>query len=314
MRDGQVAAGLALALAVAAARPAPLAAASTLDAGIALYRQGHLAAAAEAFHRAVRERRGQAQPRFWLGITLVRLGRPLEGAEALRAAAVLAPRDGHVWLWWGHALASSGDLPQAERALQRALLLVPRGAEAEVARQGLRAIRGMALGGIPAGAWPPALDPRVYAAMARFYNARLAAEDAQVIAEAILGFSRQYNLDPRLIAAVIAVESGFSPTARSHRGARGLGQLMPETAAALGIHPDDPVQNIYGTVRVLRGNLDHFGWENLHLALAAYNAGKGAVQRYGGIPPYEETVLYVRNVGDLYRRLRVVYPAGAGRV
>lgn len=315
MRCRQAALALTLALAVAAAGPAPPAAASTLDAGIALYRQGHLAAAAATFRRAVQQRPNQPQPRFWLGVTLVRLGRYREGAEALQVAAALAPRDGHVWLWWGHALASSGDLPQAERVLQRVLILAPRGAVAELARQGLRAVRGMALGSVHAvGAWQPALDPRVYAGMARFYNARLAAEDARVIAAAILGFSRQYNLDPRLVAAVIAVESGFSPTARSHKGARGLGQLMPETAAALGVHPDDPVQNIYGTVRVLRGNLDHFGWDNLHLALAAYNAGKGAVQRYGGIPPYEETVLYVRSVGDLYRRLRVVYPAAEGRV
>jgi len=308
-------AAVALALALLLAMPAPLAAASGLDAGIALYRQGHLTAAVAAFHRAAREQQAQVQPRFWLGVTLVRLGRYREGAEALGAAAELAPRDAHIWLWWGHALAASGDLPRAERVLQRVLILVPRGAVADLARQGLRVIRGMALGAAPPARQPAlALDPRAYAAMARFYNARLSAQDAQAIAVAILEFSRQYNLDPRLVAAVIAVESGFSPTARSHKGARGLGQLMPETAAALGVHPDDPVANIYGTVRVLRGNLDHFGWGNLHLALAAYNAGKGAVQRYGGIPPYEETVLYVRNVSDLYRRLRVVYPAAEARV
>lgn len=307
--------GVAGALALLGARPAPLAASSALDTGITLYREGRLAAAAAAFHRAVRQRPGQPQPRFWLGVALVRLGRYREGAEALRAAAALAPRDGRVLLWWGHALAYGGDLPQAERVLKRALIVAPHGVVAEVARQGLRAIRGTGLGAVAAaGAWQPALDPRVYAAMARFYNARLAAEDAGVIAAAILGFSRQYNLDPRLVAAVIAVESGFSPTARSPRGARGLGQLMPDTAASLGVHPDDPVQNIYGTVRVLRGNLDHFGWNNLRLALAAYNAGKGAVRRYGGIPPYEETVLYVRNVEDLYRRLRLIYPAAEGRV
>jgi len=78
---------------------------------------------------------------------------------------------------------------------------------------------------------------------------------------------------------------------------------MPETARALGVNPDDPVQNLYGTIRYLRGNLDRFGWKNLHLALAAYNAGRGAVERYEGIPPYDETRWYVYNVTSLYRRL-----------
>jgi soluble lytic murein transglycosylase-like protein len=78
---------------------------------------------------------------------------------------------------------------------------------------------------------------------------------------------------------------------------------MPETARALGVDPRDPTQNLYGSIRYLRGNLDRFGWENVHLALAAYNAGRNAVERYEGIPPYAETQWYVTNVTSLYRRL-----------
>ena len=78
--------------------------------------------------------------------------------------------------------------------------------------------------------------------------------------------------------------------------------LVRATADALGVNPWDPTQNLYGAIRYLRGNLDRFGWENPHLALAAYNAGRGAVERYDGIPPYAETQWYVYNVTTLYRR------------
>jgi soluble lytic murein transglycosylase-like protein len=303
--------GLLLALLLLAALPGALAAATTLELGQTLYRQGRLAAAEAAFIRAMRAQPQQAGPRFWLGVTLFRQGRPAEAARILQTAAALAPRDARVWVWWGHALAGSGERARAERVLQQVLVLAPRGVTADLARQALRTLRGLEMAPTRAAGLHPALSPAVYANLARFYNPRLTAEEAQSIAAAILAFGRQYNVDPRLVAAVIAVESGFSPTAVSHKGAMGLGQLMPATAASLGVHPYDPVQNIYGTVRVLRGNLDRFGYDQPHLALAAYNAGKGAVERYGGIPPYEETQLYVRSVGNLYRRLLEVYGLSA---
>ncbi|PZS25849.1 MAG: lytic transglycosylase [Pseudonocardiales bacterium] len=104
----------------------------------------------------------------------------------------------------------------------------------------------------------------------------------------------KYHVAPALLAAVAKVESGFDRSATSHAGARGLMQLMPGTARELGVDPTDPAQAIDGAARLLAGNLRKFG--SVPLALAAYNAGAGAVQRYGGIPPYAETQSYVRKV------------------
>jgi soluble lytic murein transglycosylase-like protein len=108
-----------------------------------------------------------------------------------------------------------------------------------------------------------------------------------------------HGVDPALLAAVARVESGLDPTAVSPAGARGLMQLMPSTAAGLGVDdPFDPAQAVDGAARLLRSHLDRFG--SLELALAAYNAGAGAVARYGGIPPYPETQAYVRRVLERY--------------
>ncbi len=109
-----------------------------------------------------------------------------------------------------------------------------------------------------------------------------------------------FGVDPALVEAIIANESGFDPYARSSAGARGLMQLMPQTAAALGVDdPDDPAQNVRGGTRYLRSLLDRFG--DVRLAVAAYNAGPAAVARYGGIPPFAETERYVRSVLSSYR-------------
>jgi soluble lytic murein transglycosylase-like protein len=105
-----------------------------------------------------------------------------------------------------------------------------------------------------------------------------------------------WQVDPALVKAVIANESGFDANATSRVGAQGLMQLMPETAASLGVRdPYDPAQNVAGGVRYLRGLLDRFGGD-VPLAVAAYNAGPGAVEKYGSVPPYTETQSYVRNV------------------
>ncbi len=104
------------------------------------------------------------------------------------------------------------------------------------------------------------------------------------------------GLDPALLAGLVKQESGFNPTAGSPAGARGLTQLMPGTAAGLGVtNVLDPVQSLNGGAKYLKQQLDAFGGD-VAKALAAYNAGPGAVQRFGGIPPYAETQNYVRIV------------------
>ena len=108
--------------------------------------------------------------------------------------------------------------------------------------------------------------------------------------------AKKYDLDPNLLAGLIRQESNFNPYAVSSCGAMGLGQLMPETARGLGVKdPFNAAQNLEGAAKYLRQMLDTFGG-NVRKALAAYNAGPGAVMKYGGIPPYAETQNYVKAV------------------
>ncbi len=120
-------------------------------------------------------------------------------------------------------------------------------------------------------------------------------------AAAVTRAAVENRLDPRLFASLVWAESAFYPAAVSHAGAIGLAQLMPGTAAGMGVDPWDPVQNLQGGARYLRAQLDTFG--AIDLALAAYNAGPGAVQRYSGIPPYTETQFYVLRVLGYYEKL-----------
>ena len=104
--------------------------------------------------------------------------------------------------------------------------------------------------------------------------------------------ARKHGVPEDLFLRLVQQESGWNPQIKSHKGAHGLAQLMPETAANLGVDPTDPAQNLEGGARYLRAQYDRFG--NWRLALAAYNAGPGAVIQYDGIPPYEETQNYVK--------------------
>ncbi|WBU58353.1 lytic transglycosylase domain-containing protein [Paracoccus sediminicola] len=104
--------------------------------------------------------------------------------------------------------------------------------------------------------------------------------------------ARKYGIPEALFLRLVNQESRWNPNARSHKGAMGLAQLMPGTARSLGVNPTDPIQNLEGGARYLRMMYNQFG--DWRLALAAYNAGPGAVKKYGGIPPYRETRNYVR--------------------
>jgi soluble lytic murein transglycosylase-like protein len=156
---------------------------------------------------------------------------------------------------------------------------------------------------------PPAAAPAPAAAPGATFGSQLAtamttpvsapatgaAGDNPFAAEIAAAAARN-GVDPNLLTGLIRAESNFNPSAGSPAGAQGLTQLMPGTAAGLGVtNPLDPVQSIEGGAKYLRQQLDHFGGD-VTKALAAYNAGPGAVEKFGGVPPYEETQNYVRRV------------------
>lgn len=118
----------------------------------------------------------------------------------------------------------------------------------------------------------------------------------------IINAAAQRNgVDPGLVNAVAAVESGYNQNAVSPAGAVGIMQLMPETAASLGVNPYDAASNIEGGARFLGSQLRQYNGD-VAKALAAYNAGPGAVDQYGGIPPYGETRNYIQRVMDIYKQ------------
>jgi len=146
-----------------------------------------------------------------------------------------------------------------------------------------------------------------YGRALRAFNDRLPSERCDRYAAAVIAEADRAGIDARLVVALVAVESRWHPEAVSPAGAIGLGQLMPGTAGGLGVDPRDPTANVHGTVVHLAGLLRgyrKYGTPNAYyLALGAYNAGAGAVARYGGVPPYAETRKYVYSVIKLWRRL-----------
>jgi len=168
----------------------------------------------------------------------------------------------------------------------------------------------------PAAAWAQesSLNARYAAAIGGLAPWTPAAWRAD-FADHVLLIGSYYRVDPRLLTALVATESGWNYAAVSSAGARGLGQLMPGTAAGLDVNPDVPTENLDGTARHLRRLLDkydsHGDRQGLSLAIAAYNAGAGAVDRYRNIPPYAETQAYVPRVLGLYDRLASELPLPA---
>ena len=155
----------------------------------------------------------------------------------------------------------------------------------------------------------PAATPAAAGAPTSSFAGALAAAQTSPSAAPVTGaggssaFDAQINaaasangIDPALLKGLVSQESGFNPDARSGAGAVGLTQLMPGTAAGLGVtNPLDPAQSLQGGAKYLREQLDRFGGDE-KLALAAYNAGPGAVQKYGGVPHFAETQNYVNSV------------------
>ncbi|HEX3108975.1 MAG TPA: lytic transglycosylase domain-containing protein [Thermoanaerobaculia bacterium] len=142
--------------------------------------------------------------------------------------------------------------------------------------------------------WSPSVRTSNYTWLAKQRNRRSAYD------KMIERYADAYNVDPVLVHAVILVESDFNPRCVSNKNARGLMQLIPETAQRYGVkNVFDPEENIRGGVHYLSDLLEMFG-HDMERALAAYNAGEGAVTRYGGIPPYQETSTYVNRALTVY--------------
>ncbi len=140
------------------------------------------------------------------------------------------------------------------------------------------------------------VDAKIYSDTARVASNSTPVDMKTKIKNWITEASAKHGVDEKLINALIKQESGFNPQAKSSVGAMGLMQLMPATAKGLGVtNPMDPAQNIEGGVKYLKSMLDRYNG-NIILALAAYNAGPGAVDKYDGVPPYKETQNYVKSI------------------
>ena len=152
------------------------------------------------------------------------------------------------------------------------------------------------------------VDPQIVKGIVEFINQRQhtpaqvepPVDEASSVEELIAQKAFEYGVDPQLVRAIAIAESDMNQDEISPVGAIGVMQLMPETAAGLGVDPYDTDENVDGGTRYLKQMLDTFDG-NVPLAVAAYNAGPGAVKRYGGIPPYSETQSYVGRVMDMYR-------------
>jgi len=231
------------------------------------------------------------------GVALYRAGALVQARRAFEHAAFLAPKEALPALWLGAVAMAQEDRRTAAAWFAEALRRHPTIAERACAGAWL-SLLGIS---VDRPRWH-VQTPEEYSAFVRASNPSLTSGQARWLGHAVVAAAARYGLDARLLASVIYVESRFNHQSVSPAGAEGLGQLMPRTAAGLGVDPRDPLQNLLGSAWLLRLNLDEF--RNLPLALAAYNAGSGAVRRWAGIPPYAETHLYVWAVLWVYDGLR----------
>ncbi|MBV8490522.1 MAG: lytic transglycosylase domain-containing protein [Candidatus Eremiobacteraeota bacterium] len=153
----------------------------------------------------------------------------------------------------------------------------------------------------------------VYASVLRHINPQMSKSQSSDLAKRVLVNAERWRLDANMLVAIVTVESRWHTGAVSRAGAIGLGQLMPGTAALLGVDPWDPGQNLSGAAHYLSGLIGKFGSDHYDLVFAAYNAGPQAVDEYGGIPPFDETERYVVKVMTAWQHFdkTVRLPAGA---
>lgn len=236
--------------------------------GISAYRAGESGRALAVFVELAQANPPSATPAIWAGVAAIAVGQ-MEDADAYFREALRRPHsvvDERIIRGWLARLSFLQEQADAERSTPI-----------------------------------PHPDVNSIAALARAANPALTTQQAIWMGEHVVAAARQAGLDPFFLAAVVYIESGFHPTVRSRAGAIGLGQLRPQTARSAGVNPHDPWGNLLGTALTLRAY--HVTFRDWRLALAAYNAGAGAVRRFRGIPPYAETRWYVAAVLAVYHRL-----------
>lgn len=236
------------------------------------------------------------------GIAAYRAGEPLRALAVFAQLAQASSQSAAPAIWAGVAATAAGRMEDAEAYFREGLRRPHSALEERITRGWLTRLSVLREEAEAERPTPiPHPNANSIAALARASNPGLTSQQAIWMGEHVVAAARQAGLDPFFLAAVVYIESGFHPTVRSRAGAIGLGQLRPQTARSAGVNPHDPWGNLLGAAMTLRVYYTKF--RDWSLALAAYNAGEGAVRRYRGIPPYAETRWYVAAVWAVYHRI-----------